>query len=46
MRKILAMLVITAVVGIVGLFGVLATMDLPPPAGPIEIPIPDDRLQQ
>jgi hypothetical protein len=46
MRKIVAMLMIVAVIGVVGLFAILATMDLPPPAGPVEIPIPNDRLQQ
>jgi hypothetical protein len=46
MRKIFAMLVLVAVVGVGGLFAFLATVDLPAPAGTIEKPIPNDRFEQ
>ena len=46
MRKVLAMLVLVAVVGVAGLFAFLATMDMPPPSGTIEKPIPNDRFEQ
>jgi hypothetical protein len=46
MRKILAMLVIVVIVGVAGLFTLLATMDMPAPAGTIEKPIPNDRFEQ
>ncbi len=46
MRKILAVLVLVVVVGVVGAFAFLATVDLPPPEGAIEKPIPNDRFEQ
>ncbi len=46
MRKILAVLVLVVVVGAVGAFAFLATVDLPPPEGTIELTIPNDRFEQ
>jgi hypothetical protein len=46
MRKILAVVVLVFVVGVAGVFAFLASVDLPPPEGAIEMPIPNDRFEQ
>ncbi len=46
MRKLLALVALVVLVGVSGFVAYLATVDLPPPAGTIEIPIPNDRFEQ
>jgi hypothetical protein len=46
MRKILAVVALVVVVVVVGAFTFLATVDLPPPEGTIEKPIPNDSFEQ